>query len=217
MRPHAARRSPNATPRTPRAPREGPRSAPAERAAAVSEIDIGDRLRSIRILHALSQRSLAKRAGVTNGIISMIEQNRSSPSVATLKKILDGFPMSLAEFFSVGEPAREPIFYRGAELVEIGGGLISYRQVGGNLAGRAMQILHERIQPGADTGPELFHHEAEEGGVVIRGAIELTVGAETRTLRAGDAYYFNSRIPHRFRNPGAEVCEIVSACTPPSF
>jgi len=36
-------------------------------------------------------------------------------------------------------------------------------------------------------------------------------------LSVGDAYHFNSRLPHRFRNPGSDVCIIVSACTPPSF
>ena len=50
-----------------------------------------------------------------------------------------------------------------------------------------------------------------------RGEIELTVGEATRLLRAGDAYAFSSRIPHRFRNLGGQACEIVSACTPPSF
>jgi quercetin dioxygenase-like cupin family protein len=63
----------------------------------------------------------------------------------------------------------------------------------------------------------MLRHEGEEGGVVVRGEIELTVGDATRVLRAGDAYAFKSGIPHRFRNLGREACEIVSACTPPSF
>jgi mannose-6-phosphate isomerase-like protein (cupin superfamily) len=62
-----------------------------------------------------------------------------------------------------------------------------------------------------------LRHEAEEGGVVIRGQIELTVGAERRVLGPGDAYYFDSRQPHRFRNLGEAEAEMVSACTPPSF
>ena len=49
----------------------------------------------------MSQRELARRAGVTNGLISLIEQNRVSPSVSSLKKVLDGVPMSLAEFFTL--------------------------------------------------------------------------------------------------------------------
>ncbi len=66
------------------------------------ELDAGQRLRALRAMYGLSQRSLAKKAGVTNGIISMIEQNRNSPSLATLKKILDAFPISFSEFFPDG-------------------------------------------------------------------------------------------------------------------
>ena len=51
----------------------------------------------------------------------------------------------------------------------------------------------------------MLRHEGEEGGVVVRGRIELTVGGETRVLGPGDAYYFTSAIPHRFRNAGASA------------
>lgn len=180
-------------------------------------LELGRRLRELRERHHLSQRALAARAGVTNGMISLVEQNRTSPSVATLKKILDAFPLSLSEFFAPGPPRPRAIFFRAEELVEIGGGLVSYRQVGRSLEGKALQLLHERLQPGADTGAAMLVHEGEEGGVVVRGALALTVGDATRVLRAGDAYAFPSRTPHRFRNPGRVVCEVVSACTPPSF
>jgi transcriptional regulator with XRE-family HTH domain len=179
--------------------------------------DMVARLREVRDRAGLSQRALAGRAGVTNGMVSLIEKNRSSPSVGTLKKILDVFPMSLAEFFAAGQPEQPAIFFRASELVEIGGGAISFRQVGSSLQGKALQILHERLQPGADTGVAMLRHEGEEGGVVVRGEVELTVGSATRVLKAGDAYAFKSRIPHRFRNLGSQACEIVSACTPPSF
>ena len=64
-------------------------------------IDVGGHLKAVRTMYGLSQRELAKRAGVTNGTISLIEQNRVSPSVSSLKKVLDGVPMSLAEFFTL--------------------------------------------------------------------------------------------------------------------
>jgi mannose-6-phosphate isomerase-like protein (cupin superfamily) len=77
--------------------------------------------------------------------------------------------------------------------------------------------MHEKYAPGADTGPELISHEAEEAGVIIRGEIEITVDDEVRVLGPGAGYLFNSRLPHRFRNTGDQDCEIISACTPPSF
>ncbi len=179
--------------------------------------DLGQRLRALRLARGLSQRELAKRAGVSNAIISLIEQNRSSPSVGSLKKVLDGLPLSLAEFFAGEAAPSPPVFFRAADLVELAGGAISYRQIGRDLAGRAVQILHERYQPGADTGEAMLRHESEEGGVVVRGQLEVTIDGERRLLGPGDAYYFDSRRPHRFRNIGSEECEVVSACAPPSF
>ncbi len=180
-------------------------------------VDIGNRLRFVRIQHNLSQRELAKRAGVTNSTISLIESNSSNPSVGALKRILDGIPIGLAEFFAFEPGKPKKAFYAAEELVEIGKGKISYRQIGENLFGRSLQILAECYQPGADTGKVPLVHEGEEGGIVLRGRLEVTVDDERRILGAGDAYYFESRRPHRFRCVGPSVCEVVSACTPPSF
>ena len=180
-------------------------------------VDIGNRLRHLRIKHGLSQRELAKRTGVTNSTISLIESNSSNPSVGALKRILDGIPIGLAEFFAFEPEAPKKAFYAAEELVEIGKGAISYRQIGDNLFGRSLQILRECYQPGADTGKVPLVHEGEEGGIVLTGRLEVTVDDERRILGPGDAYYFESRRPHRFRCVGPVPCEVISACTPPSF
>ena len=59
---------------------------------------------------------------------------------------------------------------------------------------------------------------AGEGArIVVSGRLEVTVDDERRILDPGDAYYFESRRPHRFRCVGAKPCEVISACTPPTF
>lgn len=132
-------------------------------------IDIGGRLRHLRLLNKLSQRELANRAGVTNSTISLIESNSSNPSVGALKRILDGIPIGLAEFFAFEPGKARKAFYAAEELVEIGKGPISFRQVGDDLFGRSLQILKECYQPGADTGKVPLVHEGEEGGLFCRG------------------------------------------------
>src|SRR5690606_1718408 len=89
-------------------------------------LDVGVRLQTIRKLKGLSQRELAKRAGVTNSTISMIEKNSVSPSISSLKKVLAGIPMSLVEFFSldVQEESRRQVVYRADELMDIGAGSV---------------------------------------------------------------------------------------------
>ncbi|WP_428645332.1 cupin domain-containing protein [Roseibium sp.] len=180
-------------------------------------IDIGGRLRHIRMAHNLSQRELAKRSGVTNSTISLIESNATNPSVGALKRILDGIPIGMAEFFAFEPDRPKKAFYQADELVEIGKGGISFRQVGDDMFGRSLQILKECYQPGADTGKVPLVHEGEEGGIVLSGRLEVSVGDERKILGPGDAYYFESHRPHRFRCVGPKPCEVISACTPPTF
>lgn len=189
-------------------------------------MDIGGRLRAVRETRGLSQRELAGRAGLTNAAISLIEQNKSSPSVASLKSLLDAIPMTMSEFFSEVEANGAPKYFYGAdEFIDLspqdiglgdGAARVSLRQLG-NTSGHALQVLHETYPPGSDTGPDMLSHEGEEAGIVIEGIIEITVDNSVRVLNPGDGYLFDSRLPHRFRNIGSSRCVVVSACTPPTF
>ncbi len=172
----------------------------------------------------LSQRALAERAGVPHGQISLVETNRNSPSVASLRKILGGIPMALVEFFEPERTESDRVFFGASELTDLTSLIgaqgsrtqpsIVLRQVGDARA-HNLQILHERYAPGADTGSTLLEHNAHEGGFVVSGRIEATVGGRVAMLGAGDSYLFDSRVPHRFRNVDDEDAIVISACTPP--
>ena len=178
---------------------------------------IGMRLQKLRKQRGLSQRKLAASAGVSNATISLIENGRTDPSMGLMKRILESLGASFAEFFADDSHIGEQYFYVHEDLSVISTGAISYLQVGSDLSNDSLQILYERYHPGADTGQSKISHEAEEGGIVIQGRMEVTVGDKVQVLSTGDAYKFNSRIPHRFRNAGNEDCIVISACTPPSF
>ena len=181
------------------------------------EQEIGQRLRSIRTALGMSQRQLARVSGVANATISQIESNKLNPTVSMLKKVLNGFPISMSEFFAENAEYAERIFYRVDDLTKIADGGVSYLQVGANLHNKAIQFLKECYQPGAGTGKHAITHEGEECGIVLNGRLEVTVADQTTVLTAGDAYYFRSEQPHQFRNSGSEPCELITACTPPSF
>lgn len=178
-------------------------------------IDVGARLKAQRVKAGLTQRDLAAKAEVTNGMISMIEQNKHSPSVATLNRLTDALGLSFAEFFSIELPEMPRVFYMKDELVALTEGKVRFAVVAGERPEKALQILHEVYAPGGDTGVTMLTHRGEEGGLVIAGEIEVTVGDQRRVLGPGDAYYFESMTPHRFRNVGKSAAIIVSACTPP--
>lgn len=179
---------------------------------------IGSRVRELRRRRQLSSRELGARAGVSHSTISLIERDRMSPSIDTLGAIVEALGTTMVEFFS-GLNLRHdhgPV-YRPEDLVEIGNPAeISYRVVGFNHPGRKMQVLVEHYVPGADTGA-IFSHDAQESGLVLEGRIELTVGEGVWILAEGDGYYFDSNLPHRFRNIGEGLARIISAITPPSY
>ncbi|HMT14099.1 MAG TPA: cupin domain-containing protein, partial [Aestuariivirga sp.] len=167
---------------------------------------------------ALPGRGVALRSAIPLAAISLIEREHMAPSINAQAAILDALGTTLTGFF-MDLPSRLPYtpFYAANDLVEIGKPqAISYRMIGMNHPNRQLLMLHETYAEGADTG-EAFTHPAQEAGMVTRGAIELTVGEETRVLRAGDGYYFDSRIAHRFRNVAPGTSEILSAVTPPTY
>ena len=181
------------------------------------EFEIGARLRALRLRGKLSQRQLAELAQVSNATISMIEADKVSPSVSALRQILAALDVSIGDFFAAPEPSADQIVFRAEELTEIAGGAVSYRQVGANLRGRSLQMIHERYRPGAQSGAKTISHQGEEAGLVIKGRLALEVDGMRHELGPGDAYLFDSRRPHTFRNVGEGELVIVSACTPPTF
>nr|WP_274532633.1 cupin domain-containing protein [Aureimonas sp. Leaf460] len=179
---------------------------------------IGLKIQELRRRRQLSARQLAIRSGISHSTISLLERDRLSPSLDTLSAILEAMGSTLTGFFSEIE-ATTPFspFYRADELAEIGrADGISYRMVGINHPNRHLLLLCETYTPGSDTG-QAFSHTAQEAGVVTKGSVEVTVGEETRLLVAGDAYYFDSQTPHRFRNPTDSPAELISAITPPTY
>ena len=181
------------------------------------EHETGRRLREIRGKIGLSQRQLAKAAGVANATISQIESGALNPTVGTLKKVLSGIPISLGEFFADDFSYSEQVFFSADTLLELGDKGVSYLQVGNHLGNRAIQMMKECYQPGAHTGQHSIEHDGEECGIILTGTLQVQVGEQIKTLKPGDAYYFKSTIPHHFKNVGREPCELITACSPPSF
>ena len=117
----------------------------------------------------------------------------------------------------LADDATDGPFYSADDLPDLGSNDIHYYLVGQRRPQRQMCILREVMPPGTDTGEAMLSHDGEEGGVIVAGQVEITVGEQVRVLRPGEAYYFESRMPHRFRNVGSEPAIIVSASTPPTF
>lgn len=179
---------------------------------------IGLHIKELRNRRKLTVRELAMRSGISHATISLIERDRTSPSVDTLSAMLDALGATLVGFFNdVQQSVPFSPFYSSEDLVEIGDvGTVSYQMLGMNHPNRQILMLRETYEVDADTG-EAFSHKAQEAGFVLNGQVEVTVGEVSKILGAGHGYYFDSQVPHRFQNVGRTKAEIISAVTPPTY
>jgi transcriptional regulator with XRE-family HTH domain len=185
--------------------------------ASALEIDLGARIRALRLARKATLRELAGRAGVTESFLSQVERGVASPSIATVQRIARALDQSIAELFAEKESVglvvrageRRRVAYAGLGAVDE----FLTRSTDGRL-----QVILSTIEPGGGTGEEAYSHDSdEEVVVVLEGELDLWVGDEHYRLRAGDAVTLGSRVPHRNTNPGPEVARVLFCITPPSF
>ena len=178
---------------------------------------MGERLAQIRRGLGLSQRRAAELSGLTHGAICMIEQNKVSPSVASLQKLLSVYELPLSRFFAEEEVASTPsVVIKAEQLIELGSQGVSMKLVHNGNNRRQLGFMLETYAPGTDTGGGV-KHQGEEVGTVLEGSVLLTLAGQTYELCAGDSYVIDTGEPHSFSNPSGQVCRIVSAHTPASF
>jgi len=131
---------------------------------------IGQRLKMIRKLYGFSQRELAKRAGVANSAISVMEQDSVSPSVASLGKVLMGFPLAVCDFFSI-ELTPPELHVRSLPTAVA--------------AGLTMSLNAYSAEPGRQAQTLLFKHDSLI--LVVSGSLKLSSLHSEVTLLAGQS------------------------------
>lgn len=183
--------------------------------AQASDLAVGARLKAVREAAGLSQRQLAKLAGITNATISLIEQEAHAPSLASLHRILSAIPISIADFFALPVSQKNALFYDAKDLAVVSRGAVDLRVLGSERRDKALQLFIERYEPGASTGDEPLVYDGETAVVVIRGTVEVEAAGEVRRIGAGGGYQLFGRVPYRLRNAGKTVAIVACACTPP--
>jgi len=183
--------------------------------AEASELAVGSRLKAVREAAGLSQRELAKRAGVTNATVSMIEQETHAPSLASLHRLLTAIPISIADFFALPVSQKNALFYNAEDLAVVSRGAADLRVLGSERRDKRLQMFIERYKPGAGTGDDPIVYDGETAVIVVEGTIEVEVGGEVHRLRKGGGYQLFGRVPYSLRNVGKTEAIVACACTPP--
>jgi len=181
-------------------------------------LNIGRRIRRLRIANDLTQDELALRADLTKGFISLLERDRTSVSIEALSQILAVFGTSLAEFFQKMETGDENVVFRKEDRVRVNrsGEEETIELLIPGAQGNIMDPVLVTIDPGkcsVDQG-----HEGEEFGMVLSGTVTLEIeGDRPQPVRKGECFYFRSDRPHTLTNGGKKTAMILWVVSPPVF
>ncbi len=178
-------------------------------------MEIGEKVKRLRLQRGLTQEELAARTELSKGFISQLERDITSPSIATLMDILEALGTDIAAFFN--ETQNEKVVYPAEDMFvkEADGGAATCWLVT-SAQRNALEPILVTLPAGAGTEPD-DPHEGEEFGYVLQGAVWLQLGEQRFRVRRGDSFYFRPTAPHWLRNAGHTQARVLWVSTPPSF
>ena len=178
-------------------------------------MEIGTKIKGLRIQKGLTQEDLANRTELTKGFISQLERDLTSPSITTLMDILQCLGTDLKTFFS--EEQEEQIVFRSPDYFrkvdpELGNEI---EWIIPNAQKNEMEPIKLTLSPNGSTYPDL-PHEGEEFGYVLSGNIRIHLGSQTYRAKKGESFYFTPSAQH-YISTDKNGATIIWVSSPPSF
>lgn len=179
-------------------------------------MNIGKKIKRLRVKNSLTQEELADRCELTKGFISQVERDLTSPSIATLVDILEGLGTNLKDFFNEAE--EEKIVFSKDDAFESENLDLQYtlKWIIPNAQKNSMEPILIDILP-KGRSKEDMPHEGEEFGHVISGNIYLNIGEERYKVKKGESFYYKANSNHYLSNEGKTKASVIWVSTPPSF
>jgi transcriptional regulator with XRE-family HTH domain len=180
--------------------------------------ELGRNLRQLRRKSGKGLRELSRSAGMSAAALSAVEKGTSSPTLATLHKILKALGTTFSEFFAPPDLQTDaPVFpAAGMKVVED-----AHRQYV-VLMPRRPDIRFEMILENlaaTEREPEWESHDCDMGGVLLSGGpMRLEIdGAGEWNLTKGTAFYVKSGLRHRATNLGRQPIRLLTVWHPPRY
>ena len=177
-------------------------------------MDIGNKLKELRVLKGLTQEELADRSELSKGFISQLERNLTSPSITTLMDILQCLGTSIGEFFNEA-PDEQIVFGKQDYFVKED---TEYKNeikwIIPNAQKNTIEPIYLTLQAGGSTCPDT-PREGEEFGYVLQGAVSIHLGNKTYKAKKGESFYYTADKTHFLSSKNGATLIWVSS--PPSF
>lgn len=177
-------------------------------------MEIGHKIKQLRVQKGLTLEELASRCELTKGFLSQMERNLTSPSIATLNDILEALGSCLSDFFK--EAKEEKTVFQKKDFFVDERENYTVNWIVPNTQKNAMEpILLELAQGGVSF--EVNPHGGEEFGYVTEGQITLVMGEKSYAVRKGETFYTDGKNFHYIKNDKKMVAKVLWVSTPPLF
>ncbi|MEL7608409.1 MAG: XRE family transcriptional regulator [Bacillota bacterium] len=179
-------------------------------------MQIGEKIKRLRMRLNLTQEELASRTELSKGFISQLERDLTSPSIATLMDILEALGTNVSDFFA--ETPMEKVVFGEEDMFikDDAQGGYSIRWLVTSAQKNALEPILVTIQPGGRTYED-DPHMGEEFGYVLLGGITLVHGTHRYKVKRGGSFYFKPTSMHYLINSGKSEARVLWVSTPPSF
>lgn len=179
-------------------------------------MEIGSKIKELRMQKNLTQEELAGRCELSKGFISQLERDLTSPSIATLMDILQCLGTNLEEFFS--GTAEQQVVFKQSDFFEKEDCELKNKidWIIPNAQKNMMEPILLHLEEGGRTMPD-NPHEGEEFGYVISGSVDINIGSKRYRAKKGESFYFTPNKQHYISAHGKNGATILWVSTPPSF
>jgi transcriptional regulator with XRE-family HTH domain len=164
------------------------------------EIDVGQRLRELRVIRGLSLRALAELSGLNVNTLSLIENRRTSPSVSTLQQLAQTMQVPLSAFFKTDHSDRLVVHQKAGNRPRAAFTHGSIEDLGAGMSRFGAEPFIVTLTPKADSGKTPIVHTGREFVYCLEGHIAYTVDSRTYLLEPGDSLLFEAYLPHHWKN-----------------
>lgn len=177
-------------------------------------MDIGAKIKRIRLSNQLTLEELANRSELTKGFLSQLERDLTSPSIATLENILEALGTNLKDFFSEDED--EQIVFSKDDFFENIQDDYKIFYIIPNAQKNEMEPILIELKEDKKS-MEIDPHDGEEFGYVIQGKVSLVNGDEEYEVKKGETFYLKGNLPHYIVNKHDTLAKVIWVSTPPIF
>jgi transcriptional regulator with XRE-family HTH domain len=177
------------------------------------EINVGQRLHELRISRGLSLRALAEQSGLNVNTLSLIENQRSSPSVSTLQLLAQSLQVHISAFFDMDHGDQLVVHQKAGNRPRAAFTHGSIEDLGAGMPRFGAEPFIVTLAPNADSGKTPIVHTGREFIYCLEGHIAYSVDSETYLLEPGDSLLFEAYLPHHWKNMDVTPsCNLLLLC-----